>query len=270
MGPLGPPLSERSEPWYRSERYADGRLRFVWPGLFDSVLSADGRDVAVAPLSEESDAAFATHLFGHVLSFVLLKHGIEPLHATVLVAPDGAVGILGDSGYGKSTLAAGLAASGLQLLTDDLLVVLEAGGEMMAQPGLPRLKLWPDAAAEFRPDAPSEPLAPGATKRIYPLGLDEWTGEPQPMRVVYVLRRPVLKQNTSRVTIRKIAPSKAFVEVTRNTFNSAVDDPSRLRGHFDFASDLVTRVAFRSLTYPAGFEHMPKVIERLTRDMTRG
>jgi hypothetical protein len=201
---------------------------------------------------------------------VLLKHGIEPLHATVLVAPEGAVGIMGDSGYGKSTLAAALAAVGLPLLTDDLLVMLEAGERLMAQPGLPRLKLWPDAAAEVRPDAQFDPLAPGATKRIFPLDPTEWTSEPQPLRVMYVLRRPIAKQDATRVTIRRIAPSTAFLEVTRNTFNSVIDDPSRLRGHFDFASDLVTRVAFRSLSYPTGFGHLPKVIDRLTRDVARG
>ena len=59
-------------------------------------------------LGQDIDRAFTTHLFGHVLSFVLLKKGLEPLHSTVLAAPGGAIGILGDSGYGKSTLAAAL------------------------------------------------------------------------------------------------------------------------------------------------------------------
>ena len=52
-------------------------------------------------------------------------------------APDGAIGILGDSGYGKSTLAAALIEAGLPLLTDDLLVLLPEGDDLMAQPGTP-------------------------------------------------------------------------------------------------------------------------------------
>ena len=258
-----------SKGWYRAEWYPDGRIRFVWPGLLSCVLSADGDDVAVTPLGDDVAEGFITHLFGHVLSFALLKKGFEPLHSTVLAAPGGAIGILGDSGYGKSTLAAALMSAGLPLVTDDLLVLLPEGEDLMAQPGLPRLKLWPEAAARFIPEAPSEPMAPGAQKRIYPLESPRWTAEPRPLRTLYLLRRPVTRNVTSRVTIRTIPQANAFVEITRNTFNSMLVDPVRLRGQFRFASDLAARVPVRSLTYPPGFEHLPDVVDRLLQDSSR-
>ena len=263
------PTSVLSRPNYRAERYSDGQLRFTWPKLFDCVVSPDGADVAVTPLNTEADRAFTTHLFGHVLSFVLLKKGFEPLHSTVLASADGAIGILGESGYGKSTLAAGLLQSGMRLVTDDLLVVTYEGDDRLAHPGLPRLKLWPQAAARFLPGVPSHPMAPGTRKRIYPLEPPRWTPETSRLRAMYVLRRPVTSNATSRVTIRKVTQARAFMDLTRNTFNSFLVDAERLRGQFRFATELVARVPVRSLTYPPGFDYLPHVVDRLLHDVSR-
>ena len=112
-------------------------------------------------------------------------------------------------------------------------------------------------------------MAPGTEKRIYPLGPQHWTAKPRPLRTMYVLRRPVTRNTTSRITIRSIPSAKAFVELTRNTFNTMLLDPDRLRGQFRFASDLAARVPLRSLTYPPGFEHLPHVVERLLHDASR-
>jgi hypothetical protein len=233
------------------------------------VLSTDGSDVSVTPLAENVDHAFTTHLFGHVLSFVLLKKGIEPLHSTVVATPAGAIGILGDSGYGKSTLAAALIEAGFPLVTDDLLVLLPEGDNLMAQPGLPRLKLWPETAARYLPGVPSQPMAPGTVKRIYALDPPRRTLQPLPLKALYLLRQPVTQNETSKVTIRTIPPARAFVELTRSTFNSVLVDPERLRGQFRFATDLATRLPVRSLSYPPGFQQLPHVVERVVRDASR-
>jgi hypothetical protein len=233
------------------------------------MLSADGSDVAVTPLGADVNWAFTTHLFGHVLSFVLLRKGVEPLHSTVLATPGGAVGILGDSGFGKSTLAAALIDGGLPLVTDDLLVLVPDGHALMTQAGLPRIKLWPETAARFLHDVASEPLAPGTEKRIYWLDPPRWTPESRVLRALYLLRRPVTRNETTRVTIRGISPAKAFVEITRNTFNSMLIDVERLRRQFEFATDLVSRVPVRSLSYPPGFDHLPYVVERVLHDASR-
>jgi hypothetical protein len=143
------------------------------------------------------------------------------------------------------------------------------GHDLMAQPGLPRLKLWPEAGARFMPGASSQPMAPGTRKRIYPLEPPRWTGEPSPLRALYVLRRPVDRNTTSRVTVRTVPRAKAVMEVTRNTFNSVLSDPARLREQFRFASGLATRVPVRSLTYPPGFDRLPHVVDRLLNDAPR-
>ena len=61
-----------------------------------------------------------------------------------------AVAFLGDSGFGKSSLAAYLLSAGDRLVTDDLLLLQESEG-FLAYPGPPRIKLfrtWPANSLE--------------------------------------------------------------------------------------------------------------------------
>ena len=112
-------------------------------------------------------------------------------------------------------------------------------------------------------------MAPGTRKRIYHLDPPSWEPHARPLKALYVLRSPVAKMRTTRVTIRGIPRTKAFVDITRNTFNSWVVDPARLRGQFRFASDLTSRVPVRSLTYPPGYDELPRVVSRLLHDASR-
>jgi len=65
--------------------------------------------------------------FGHVASFalaaLLAEHGCFLMHAAAIGRADATVLVLGDSGDGKSTLAAGARADGWSVLSDDLVLV---------------------------------------------------------------------------------------------------------------------------------------------------
>src|SRR6266851_9090486 len=88
--------------WFQRVSGKDGCVYLRWSGLFEFLISADGRRISGRPLSGSSSEAFATYLAGQVLSFALVKQGIEPLHATVVVVDGMAVALCGDCGYGKS------------------------------------------------------------------------------------------------------------------------------------------------------------------------
>ena len=72
------------------------------------------------------------------------------------VEPGEIFGFLGPSGAGKSTLAAFLLTEGATLVTDDMLRVTFAEGEVMAYPGPHRLKLFEETALRFLPNAASD------------------------------------------------------------------------------------------------------------------
>lgn len=106
----------------------------------------DGSEIIVDPLAGVTEAEIDLYLAGSVMAAVLHQRGILPLHCNAFEVAGRAVLICGDSGAGKSTLACALEARGHALLTDDVCAVtFNSKGRPIGHPGLPRLRLWPDA-----------------------------------------------------------------------------------------------------------------------------
>ena len=115
--------------------------------LCEFLVSADARRIYARTLGTDGeDEAMLAYLLVDALSFSMVRLGWEPLHATAVLTDRGVVAFLGNSGDGKSTLAALLVRHGCKLVTDDMLVLIRDRGTWLAQPGPPRLKLYRDMA----------------------------------------------------------------------------------------------------------------------------
>lgn len=171
--------------------FADGRgycmtrtdtgwtLRFDGIGefRFDAALRrvrihvAPGGDRAIIPLL----------LSGNVAAFVLTLTGKCILHASAVEIDGAAIGFLGASGMGKSTLAALCCASGARLVTDDVLRVESAPGGCSCVRGPSEIRLreraatlargFPDAAVRRTADQRFGVRAERATRDRLPLRL---------------------------------------------------------------------------------------------------
>lgn len=98
------------------------------------VVSADGRSLAIdAP--EGPAWRWQRLLFAQALPLAATLQGVACLHASAVVAGDGAIVLAGGSGSGKSTLAATLVAGGATFLTDDVVALTVADGPVVAHPG---------------------------------------------------------------------------------------------------------------------------------------
>ncbi|HUF90889.1 MAG TPA: hypothetical protein VMR23_00835 [Candidatus Limnocylindria bacterium] len=254
--------------WQRQVPLAGGGWYLRWSNLVECLLSADARQIAYRPLPGGAAAAMETYLLGHVLSYVLLQHGEEPLHATAIVAGGGAVALMGDSGYGKSTLAAEFLRAGHRLLTDDLLVVRRDGAGFSAFPGPPRLKLFPPVAHALLGECASgAPMNALTSKLVIPLGR---AGDPPPAPVslaaMYVLVPPGPRPARA-ITIRRLSSRRAFVELSRATFNAMNVDRARLERQFALATALACGVPVSTLTYPRALARLPAVREAILADL---
>jgi hypothetical protein len=210
---------------------------------------------------------FSTYLLGQVVSFSLLAFGREPLHGTVSVVDGEAIAFLGDCGYGKSTLGAAMLARGFPLLTDDLIALGRGPAGYRVEPGLPRVKLFPEVSRALLNSAHGERMNPGTPKLILPLGESATCRRRTPLQALYVLANPAVPAD--RVTITPLARSEAMVEVLRNTFNTIVIDPPRLERQFHFASDLVRHVPVRRLAYPRRLSALAEVRDTILADLSR-
>jgi len=83
---------------------------------------------------------------GSVYGAIAWINGFVPLHASAVVHENGVHALSGQSGLGKSTLAAALGRRGMPLFADDVLVLDTSDpAEIICLPGHKQIKLWNDA-----------------------------------------------------------------------------------------------------------------------------
>jgi hypothetical protein len=247
----------------------DGSRYLRWSGAFEFLIPPGGHSVTCRPLTRRGVDAFHTHL-GPSLSFAMINLGFEPLHSTTVVIDGQAVALMGDCGYGKSSLGASFVKAGYRLLTDDLLVTSSEHGQLLAYPGAPRVKLYPAIAKViFGPRVKGLRLEPLTPKLIIPLDDTRSQRTPVPLKAIYVLRPPG-PRTPPHVVIRKLTHRSAFVELVRNTFNMSVSDPKRLERQFALATRLAMTVPIKSLSYPREFGMLKDAREAILADVIGG
>ncbi len=226
----------------------------------------DGKRIACRILNGAPGESFRTYLLGQALSFALIKQGIEPLHATVVSVDGTAVGFLGGTGYGKSTLAAAFLRAGDRLLTDDALVLRKKGSGYIAFPGPPRIKLYRGVARTFLGSKAWGPqMNRGTAKIIVALHRRQSCAKPIPLRTLYAIVPSGSK--SKRVTIRRLSPLQAFLKLLENTFNRTVVRPERLKRQFRLAAELARGLPVRTLSYPRTLSALSAVREAILADL---
>jgi hypothetical protein len=268
--PQKTPHPTDSAEWFHHVRLGDGSDYLRWTGLFEFLVSAQGRQITCRALSGASQAAFHTYLLNHALSFALLKQGIEPLHATVVVVDDQAVAFLGDCGYGKSSLGAAFLQQGHRLLTDDLLVIEEKDRRFIAHPGPPRIKLFPEIAKLLLGEqASGTPMNPTTPKLVIRLSTRQSTQTAAPLKAIYMLRPPLRGIRRKRITIRSLSQRRACLELIGNTYNTVLTGPDRLAQQFDLAARLAAGIPVKALSYPRTTTRLPAVLETIQADLAQ-
>ncbi len=246
----------------------DGATYLKWTNVFDFIVSRSGRVVTCCPTGGAlSTKAFHTHL-GPSLSFALINLGVEPLHSTTVIVDGKAVALMGDCGYGKSSLGASFVKAGHRILTDDLLVLRPSGGTLLGYAGAPRVKLFPAIARViFGAGVRGLRLEPLSSKLIIPLNARRHSSRPAPLSAIYVMRPPAAGRQSSRVSIRRLPRRSACLELVRNTFNMAVTTPERLHRQLDQAAALARSVPVKSLSYPREFRMLDEARDAILADL---
>ena len=250
--------------WARYAALPDGSAYRCWKDFFEFLVTADARRIYARPLTAVEDEAMLGYLLVDALSFSMVRLGWEPLHATAVLTPHGVVAFLGNSGDGKSTLAASFVRDGYKLVTDDMLVV--AHGTWLAHPGPPRLKLFREMAEQIFGHADGAvPMHAATTKFILPLERSVVVSGPHGLSAVYLLAG----ETTMSPTIQRLAPATAFPRVLAHTAGHYPSDTARLTRQFDFATRLVQEVPIKTLSYRRDTAEMIAVRDAVLADVAR-
>jgi hypothetical protein len=259
-----------SHDWFHCCKLAGATTYIRWTGLFEFLVSPDGRRIEYRRLEHATPESFTVYLLGQVLSFSLVTLGAEPLHGTAVAVGGKAVAFVGDCGYGKSTLGAAMLARGFPLIADDLIALKECDGVWMSHVGIPRLKLFPSVARSLLGIAAGAArMNDGTSKLVLPLRPTQTSSPVAPLKAIYVLSAPEPHADGTplRIRIDHLSGREAFLEIIRAAFNLIVLDRSRLQNQFRFAERLAATVPVRRLTHPRDLAALPAVCDALIADL---
>lgn len=246
----------------------DHSLYLKWANCFEFLISPDGGIISGHSLGCEDERDLELLLLGPVISFALLKHGIEHIHATAVVVNGKAVAFMGDSTFGKSTLAASFLRAGYRLLTDDLLVVSLKEGRLWAHPGPQRIKVFPETARELLGTNSHLSSSSLTTKLQIPLNPDQFQSEAIPLGAVYILNCPGTKSGT-KTTIRTASKRNACMHVLKNVYNTVSVNLERATASLDLASKIAKGAPVKTLSYVREYSTLTQVRDAILADLLR-
>ena len=253
-----------SEEWFVCRALGDGSVYLRWSGLYEFLVDAGGTCVRHRALPGAEPSVLQNFLFGQALSFALIRQNVEPIHAAVVEIDGCGIALLGDCTYGKSTLAGALLGAGCRLVSDDLLVVHESNGCLMARAGSGRIKLLPDSATAVLGDARGGVrIIPGSDKRVFRLDRHLVQQDDVPLRAFIVLPTPAERAACDGFVMRRSSGARVFHELLKNTFVRYVHDGNRLRQNFSWNARLASVVDGYHLSYPSGINRLPAVATAL-------
>jgi hypothetical protein len=199
------------------------------------------------PLTHSDAVSFLT---GPVLAFVLRLRGVLPLHASAVSIDGRAVVFLGAAGAGKSSLAAAFGASGVPVLSDDVVPVRLFDGRFLVDPGFPRLSLWPDTAAALFGTERSLPVVSDTyAKHVLDLSARSlhFCPSAQPLDRVFVLGE---HSAGVRPTIVPMSRRDGLLALLANTYGAYLLDAGLRSREFGVLSELAAATPPEALALP--------------------
>lgn len=232
-------------------------LRF--PDQTDFLISEDGSRIQCRPAADATPDTIEHYLWDQVLPRLLSHQGQVMVHASAVSIDRQAVAFVGESGYGKSTLAAAFGRQGAPMLADDCIRLALENRQVTATPFDRGIRLWPDSlAALFETPPALFPMAHySAKKRLTPGSQAKET--PHPVKAIFILEAPDRCQADSPIKIAPITKRNALMSLIRQSFQLDVTDRQKNQNLFESLADMTQRLAAYSLVYPRDYSLLPAV-----------
>lgn len=240
-------------PWVQFHRAEEGYL-LRFPEWADFSVSPDGQNVRGFPAPQVT-AETTHHLYlNQVLPLALAKQGQFVLHASAIEIDTCSIAFMGESGLGKSTLAASFATSGFRFLTDDGLLLERCDGGYQVIPSHPSIRLWDDSQqALITPDVPTAPPVQFTSKSRFLAGEDiKFCNQPRPLRRIYFLG----PGSSPHLIFERVKPAEALIELVKHSFLLDIEERDMLATQFDEFSNLVKQPICYRLDYPRRYEDL--------------
>jgi len=255
----------------------DARLRLVWADessslsiapdhgspdaptfvvRFDEVvqftLSFASHEILISPLDGVVPDSTIQHLLVDQIWPRILAHcGELVLHAAGVSGPKGAMLFVGQSGHGKSTLAASLYQRGFELLGDDALVMSAADGEARCRAVYRSLRLFPDSIDTlFEQPVRRSDVADYTDKKNVHLPISGQDDGLHRVRAIFFINSD---EPTTSARVERISPGAACMRLVEHSFWLDPTDMALTARKLAQASTLANDVPAYTLAYPRDY-----------------
>jgi len=172
-----------------SIRVTDG-ITIHWRGVASYDIRR-GRSITIAPSLAPGPLSKLEiqPLYGIAMASILHQNKLLVLHGSTVAINGKGIVIIGHKGYGKSTLTACLFAKGHDFICDDVTAFsVNKNGETKIRPGIPRIKLWPDAVKTIGLDPSDLPLlSPRIPKHMLYISDKQFKNKDVPLQTIVML-----------------------------------------------------------------------------------
>ena len=249
-------------PWTQFFRQGAGYL-LRFPELADFEVSADGFSVQGFPAPGVPSPTVEHLYLNQVMPLALSRQGKLVLHGSAVNIGGQGVAFLGESGRGKSTLAASFASEGTCFLTDDGLRLDWLGDRCMILPSHASIRLWKDSQdALIGQGAAIAPAVSFTSKVRFLAGSAiSFCDEARPLRHVFFLGAG----EAQTPTIEPLRPAEAVIEMVKHSFLLDVEARDMLARHFDDLTRLAGLPIYFRLDYPRRYNGLAAVREAVIR-----
>lgn len=206
-------------------------------GGSDFYISPDGNEITrPGKENEPVDELDREILLGPAAVLSLAMRNTFSLHASAAAYNNKNIAFVGESGRGKSTLAAYLNLNDWKRIADDILPVTAEEKEIQAWPRFPQLKLPPEEQPGFN----------------FP--------EHIPLNSVCLLD---VVEVSKPVALKLLLPAQAFRVWISHTAGTRLFSPDLLKKHLDFCTTAAKLTSVYHLTYPHRESALPELKDLL-------
>lgn len=239
---------------------ADNSLWLQIPGIA-RFLVVNGTRISVEPEADADPQSVRLYLLGSCIGALMHQRNRLIIHGTAVRFGDQCAIFAGNSGLGKSTLAAAFHQSGYEILADDLAVIDK---QQRVVPGYPQIKLWHDAIVKLGIDTSRlQRIRRQINKYAVPLTTG-FCHTPLPIRTIYILQ----SHNQKQYLFKPVEGFSKFQPLKNQTYRGGYLEGLGLQEqHLKICAQLAGRIRLVRLTRPDHGFDLDRLVELILNDL---
>lgn len=201
-------------------------------------------------------------VLNHVIPLVLNLKGIETIHASSILTQNGVVGFVGESGFGKSTIAAWLINYGQTLLSDDALPILLEPEGICTISGPPEINLRYHLLSNLK--VFNSVICKFPHKACFALNKKQHVEGKFPLKNIYFLKPD---EKIRHIKINEMKKTEALVCLLKQTYRLDIEDKLMLKRQLHTLEKIVNNIPAKVLFYPKAMPDPEKICLLLLKDI---